>query len=221
MGIDIDIVKKWASEKYPFFMNNEDMLIRLYKKEVLKEVVEENRQYYPAFTTTSELKDDVPVSLRVKFIESGKRISYQACKVCHKKNCMDSSHSGTEVVYIQNVDMGDEDGMIHSTLFLNDKNISIYENGFIFLVKGKKGKDKYGADSFKISGWEALNEEEATAFNDLYNFLVFNTVDKIVHLPKYETWLNGKPEKEKGLITRMEKYLITRKDKETLVPNIW
>ena len=221
MGIDIDIVKKWASEKYPFFMNNEDMLIRLYKKEMLKEVVEESRQYYPAFSTISELKENIPVSLRVKFIELGNRTPYQACKVCHKKNCMDSSHSGTETTYVQNVDMGDEDGMIHSTVFLNDKNISIYENAFIFLVKGKKGKDKYGGDTFKIYGWEALSEEEAMAFNDLYNFLVFNTAEKIVHLLKYETWLKGKPEKEKILITKMEKYLIIRKDKDTLVPNVW
>lgn len=221
MGIDLDVVKKWASEKYPFFMNNEDMLIRLYKREILNEVVDEKRQYFPSFTTIGELKDNTVVSLRVKLLETGTRKNYKGCLVCHKKDCLDTTHKGQEIITVVNGDIGDESGMLPTTFFLNNNNIEIFDKAFVFLVRGKKAKDKNGIDVFRQSGWLPLSEKETVAFNILYDFFLLQSTEahKEVSTSKYETW--SKAQENIAEIEKMEKYLITRKEKEQITPNIW
>lgn len=221
--VELELVRKWGKEKYPWLLNNEDFLIKLYKKEVLNETVIERRKVFPQFVMIKELKEGVPASLRVKMIEQGRRTPFQVCRTCGRKTCLDKTHGGFITKYAVTVELADEEDTIKGALFFAEEETKKIENSYEFIVYGIKTKDsRTGEPTFRISGWEGLSEKEGEAFNKLYDF--FSTHlngDKSIRREEYLSWLNNlNNELLQTNIKEMEKFLIVKEDTDKLTVNI-
>ena len=229
--VEIEVVRKWAKEVYPW-MTNEDFLIKLYKKEVLKENFIETRKVYPQFQMIKELKMGMPASLRGKMIEAGNKNLFEVCAVCgrRKKNCDNLSHQGVVSKYALSVDFADEENVIQATIFVNAEDMPKLEldlkDAYEFIVSGKLGTDsRSGEPRFIISTWRALSKEEGEAFNTLYDyFSTHANGEKAIKVDDYHSWLDKVGSYNTismPAIREMEKYLILKSDVDKVYVNVW
>ena len=218
----MDVVKKWAQEHYPWMVNNNDFIVRAYRKMVLHEAVQEKEIHYPAVRTIDELSDNVAGLIMGAGIESRDPKSFMACKTCGKKECTDTTHAGLIRRLVVTMTFGDDSGMISAAFFVDADKVKELTDAYAIIAIGRKDtSEKYG-ESFKVNSWFPMTEDDTKAFTDLRDFLIANdSPPHSIPIATYKQWINryyNTPEYAK--IQAMEKYLLTGKDDTFVYVNL-
>jgi len=218
--IDMNAVREFGKRKYPFLVRNEDFLLKLYKREVLKEQPFEMVVTVPKFVSVDKLRENVPSSVDAVTIEKGRR-EYQACKTCKKKVCSDPTHGGMISRFVIMMEVGDESGTVDGVAFLDAEDVDKFVSSNPKILVGvKKLNERDNKMQFFINRWFVLTGKEYLFFRKFKDFIeVQADIQGRVIKNRYDKWKELQTIDE-GVLEVAEKYLITKQDNDFIYCNV-
>ena len=227
--MNMEEVRKWIQEKYPFLAANDDFAVRLYKQEVLKEQLTETRVVYPPVTSIKYLQVGVPATVVGKPMVNGQRRYYNACKTCGRKNCDNPMHEGAIQKSITPILIGDQTDVIHAVLFNDaslDNDLEEINEAFAAVFVGTKYKSSYSGDfELRVNTWEFLTNADHSALTSIYEYFLLNDNPRhILLLTNYNNYIDSIMQKNSSItsenIAKAEKYLVASRDNDYIYMNI-
>lgn len=152
--------REWAKDKYPTLLSNEELIVSLYKRQVLGQSIMNNQfvsrlMYIPEIENSGKIKGVV--------VEIGKSGTYEACPVCRRKIGMCEHGEEPIIINWARILVGDKKGSIVVSIFTEDE----VKEGDIYILNVRKRDD--GSYTAKIL--EKLDFRENTAIDIIYELI--------------------------------------------------
>lgn len=191
MAIDIEMARKWAKDKYPFLIGNDDAIVALYKKQVLGEDIVPKVKASGFYRESNRLEAGQNAIMLASIVGKENFITTMICSVCHKKVC---EHNAPKIsLYSNFYMMVDRAGQFTAKFFTTDaKEYEKLDNSSIVLLYGfLDAKDKFGEPKFNIRSFEPVTPEQSIAFINAVDFVNLKGIGGRVKASEWNNYLNS------------------------------
>ena len=190
--MDMDLVRKWARDNYPFLASNDDAIVALYKTRVLKEHVTEKTNFSYKYSPIKQLEEGVPAMIIVTKIDKVRDVVKDVCAVCLKSNCTEHTERMTKYGGAYNV--LDMTGSIRVFLFGDklDKDTLDMNDNFI-MYGNKKTNQKFGDITFYLKSLKAVTTSQMSALYAVIDYLTLHSSNGTLPETEYDNFVNMSP----------------------------
>ena len=216
--MDIEIVRKWAKENYPHLAGNDDVIVLLYKKNVLGEEVVQKTMASGVIRESNSLKErENTLILGTLLGKTAERIT-KVCSICHKKLC-EHTDAPKQTLYSSFYEYVDRSGKFEAKYFsYNGDDVKKLDDSQQVLLSGyMEVREAFGAPKFNIRGYTKFNMDEASLFVKTLDFLQLKSVGGKVGK---EAWANFMAGVSPELGKKMKSYFVLKEEGDYLVVNL-
>ncbi len=208
--MDMDVVRKWAAQNYPFLVGNDDVIVMLYKKQVLGEDVVPKTKAAGVYRESNNVVQKENAVMLATVVDVDNTYIKEICSVCKKRVC---EHNAPKTnLYCAFGTAVDRAGKVGFKLFTTDeKNFQLVKESNTLLVTGYlDANENFGEDKFNIRNLRIVSPLEAVAFLKAVDFIQMKGIQGKVKKAEWDNFLSAiTPDSAKEII---KSYLVLKEE---------
>ena len=211
--MDIEVVRKWAATNYPFLIGNDDVIIMLYKKQVLGEEVIPKTKAAGFYRESSSLVLKENSLMLATIVSVDNTYIKEVCSVCKNKECQHNAPK--ERLYCVFGTAVDRAGKFGYKVFTIDpKMFEVIKDSNTLIITGfLDARENFGEDKLNVKNARKVSMEEAMNFIKAVDFIQMKGVQGRVKAAEWNNFITQFPESSREIV---KTYLVMKEEGEDI-----